>query len=211
MIDLLFTQPIVLIPVLAAIIMAFTVHEFSHALAAELQGDETPKSLGRLTLNPMAHIDWLGFILLITAGFGWGRPVPFNPRNLKNTKWGSALVGAAGPISNLLMAIVAAIVLAFVTKFTLLGVNNLLVIFLGVLVQFNLVLMIFNLIPIPPLDGSKVLFALLPDRMDDLKRNLTIYGPIFLILLILFGRNILAGLFGFVFNLFLVGFDKLIF
>lgn len=200
----LLSNPILLVPVLAAIIIAMTVHEFAHAAMAEWLGDPTPRLLGRLTLNPMAHIHPLGFLLLIVAGFGWGNPVPFDPSKLKNEKWGSALVGLAGPLSNLLLAFLGIVGLILIERFGLVQ-DSLLSIFLIFLVQFNVVLMVFNLIPIPPLDGSKLLFAVLPDRLDHIRQSLLVYGPFILLGLILIDNTLPVSLLGGLFQFFLNG------
>lgn len=168
-----------LIPVAIAVaimlLVGFPVHEFSHALAAYRLGDGTAKLFGRLTLNPVVHFDPLGGILLALTflgsggafGFGWAKPTPVNPANLQGGHRGEAIVAAAGPISNLVMAIMVALPLRFIIQspglletipFIVLDVMN-------IFILINLVLMVFNLFPIPPLDGSKVLFALLPPRI----------------------------------------------
>jgi len=210
MIFYLLENPIFILPIIAAILIAFTIHEFAHAYAAELLGDSTAKSLGRLTLNPIAHIHGLGFILLLVAGFGWGKPVPFNPGNLKNPKWGSAIIGFAGPLSNLLLAIVTIIILAVLGSQGLLHPNSLLTIFLIFLVQFNIILMVFNLIPLPPLDGSKILFAIIPDRMNHIRISLMQYGPLILFFLIILDASSPVSIFGSLFNFFLSGVQRLI-
>jgi Zn-dependent protease len=156
------------------LLIGFPVHEFSHALAAYRLGDSTAKHLGRLTLNPVAHFDPLGGILLAVTfigstgfGFGWAKPTPVNPNNLEGGRRGEAVVALAGPISNLVLAILAALPLRYITQHpTLLAqVPDMAIQVLGLFVLINLILMIFNLFPIPPLDGSKVLFALLPARV----------------------------------------------
>ncbi len=193
-----------IVPLLAAMLIAFTVHEFSHALMAEWLGDPTPKSLGRLTLNPIAHIHGLGFLLLILTGFGWGKPVPFDPSRLKNPRWGSALIGLAGPASNFLMAAIGVFALTILSRQGMAG-NNLLSIFLLFVVQFNVILMVFNLIPIPPLDGSKLLFALIPDRREDIRDMLSYYGPIVLLFLVIFDSTLPVSILGSLFQFFLNG------
>ena len=167
-----------------AVIYALTVHEFSHAWAATLLGDNTAKFSGRLTLNPLAHMEVFGTIMLMIAGFGWGKPVPVNIYNLKWRRWGSATVSLAGPASNFVSVFLFIII--FDALAPMLGPSNLLVVFLSFLIFVNLILGIFNLIPIPPLDGSKILFAILPSRFDELKRKMTINGPFILIALIIF-------------------------
>lgn len=210
MIFYLLSDPIFILPVLLAILIAFTVHEFSHAWAAELLGDHTPKSLGRLTLNPLAHVHWVGFALLLIAGFGWGKPVPFNPANLKNPKWGSAFIGFAGPLSNLILAVLTMIVMTVLNSVGLLPPDSLLAVFLLFLVQFNIVLMVFNLLPIPPLDGSKILFAVIPDRYHGWRITLAQYGPIILFFLILLDASSPISIFGSLFNFFLSGVQRII-
>jgi Zn-dependent protease len=186
--------------VLAIILLvSFPIHEFSHALAAYRLGDSTARYLGRLTLNPIAHFDPMGGLLLavsimIGSGFGWAKPTPVNPRNLQGGRWGEAIVSAAGPISNLVIAIAAAIPLR-----VLLGsdINAQFVVnVLGLFVYINLLLMVFNLIPIPPLDGSGVLFAFLPPQTAwQLRPILAQYGIFFIILLIfpIFGGTSVLG------------------
>lgn len=164
--------------------MALTVHEFSHALAATMLGDPTAKQLGRLSLNPFAHIDWFGLVALVLVSFGWGKPVPFNPYKLKNQKWGPLLIGIVGPISNLLLLSVSAILLKILMP--LLGWQNLLVVFLSMCFLINSALMLFNLIPLPPLDGSKVVLALLHNqKWYRLRESIERYGSMVLFGLIL--------------------------
>jgi len=150
-----------------ALIISVTVHEFCHAWAATYLGDPTPKHLGRLTLNPLAHLDPLGTLMLFFAGFGWGKPVPFNMAYLKNPRVDAALIALAGPLSNLVMALVLAIPYrALFFSLNDLGTANaiILTLFHGMktIITVNLVLMVFNLLPLPPLDGSKVFALLLP-------------------------------------------------
>src|SRR5690554_3478331 len=112
-INLLFEQPALFVAWVVAIVVAITIHEFSHVLAAFLQGDSTGKFLGRLNLNPFRHVDPLGFILLVVAGFGWGRPAPFNPQNLKHPRLGTMLVAFAGPLSNLVAVVIFGLAFRF--------------------------------------------------------------------------------------------------
>jgi len=173
------------------LLIGFPVHEFAHALAAFRLGDSTAKHLGRLTLNPIAHFDPLGGILLAVTfigssfGFGWAKPTPVNPNNLEGGRWGEAIVAAAGPISNLVLAIAAAIPLRYILANRDLAIQlpSLVISVLLLFVLINIVLMIFNLIPIPPLDGSKVLFAFLPPRLAwQWRPMLEQYGFILLLL-----------------------------
>ena len=175
------------------LLVGFPVHEFAHALAAYRLGDSTARHLGRLTLNPIAHFDPLGGILLAVTfigssfGFGWAKPTPVNPRNLEGGRFGEAIVAAAGPISNLVLAIAAALPLRYILETPSLQ-DQIPSMALQVLVLFiliNIVLMVFNLFPIPPLDGSKVLFAFLPPEVSWRWRPvLEQYG--FILLLIIF-------------------------
>jgi Zn-dependent protease len=174
------------------LLIGFPVHEFSHALAAYRLGDGTAKLFGRLTLNPIAHFDPLGGILLAVSfigagfGFGWAKPTPVNPNNLAGGRRGEAIVAAAGPLSNLVLAAVAALPLRFIVSSPelQLQIPDLVVQILALFVYINLVLMIFNLLPIPPLDGSKVLFAFLPPRLAwQWRPILEQYGFVLLLLL----------------------------
>jgi Zn-dependent protease len=169
--------------------VAFPVHEFSHALAAYRLGDSTARFLGRLTLDPRAHFDPVGGLLMVISvlagfGFGWAKPTPYNPYNLRGGRWGEAIVSIAGPISNLVLAIAAAIPLRF-----MLATNMDAEFFIEVLYLFigiNLLLMVFNLIPIPPLDGSKLLYAVLdPQTERQVRPFLEQYGMFILLALIL--------------------------
>lgn len=157
------------------LLVGLPVHEFSHALAAFRLGDGTAKLFGRLTLNPIAHFDPVGGSLLAltfigsggTFGFGWAKPTPVNPLNLEGGRRGEAIVAAAGPFSNLVLAIAGAIPLRFMfANPSLIGEFTLLAQVLSLFVQINLLLMIFNFIPIPPLDGSKVMFAFMDRRTE---------------------------------------------
>jgi Zn-dependent protease len=182
--------------------IAFPIHEFAHALAAFRLGDGTARLMGRLTLDPRAHFDQMGGLLLAVTvlftgfGFGWAKPTPYNPMNLQGGRWGEAIVSAAGPISNLVLAIAAAIPLRYILGT---GMNvGVVETFLLYFVEINLVLMVFNLIPIPPLDGSKVLFAFMEPRTAwQVRPVLEQYGFVILLaamLLPIFGGNTLIGL-----------------
>lgn len=200
-ISLLFQNPILFLSWAVSLIIAITVHEFSHALAATLLGDQTAKYEGRLTLNPLRHLDPWGTVLLFIAGFGWGKPVPFNPYNLRIRRFGPAIVSMAGPISNLLMIFVFGLAIKYLYPLLGLGLENALFQFLHTLVLLNAVLMAFNLIPIPPLDGSKLLFAIMPPFMEEAKIFLERYGFLILIALIFFAGGLFSSLFNFVVSL----------
>ncbi|MFH1404725.1 MAG: site-2 protease family protein [Patescibacteria group bacterium] len=168
-----------------AIFMTLTLHEFSHALVARMCGDKTAEYAGRLTLNPIAHIDIWGLIALLILGFGWAKPVPYNPYNLKDPKWDSVKVALAGPASNLIFALIAAIVIRLIIAFGLVGGANLMIVFLFFIVLINLFLAIFNIIPVHPLDGSKLLFALLDNpKYAGFRQAIAVRGPQVLMALI---------------------------
>jgi Zn-dependent protease len=197
--NLLFSEPTVAFAWVVAIVIAIGIHEFSHALVAKLQGDSTAELEGRVTLNPLAHLDPFGFIVLVLFGFGWGKPVPFNPYNLKARRWGPAIISLAGPAMNVIGLVVFGTILAILARTTTLTSDNLLVIFLELLVRFNIVLALFNLLPIPPLDGSKLL-GLLPDQFRGFVEVLTKYGFVILMFVIVFGQPYLGALFNFIEN-----------
>lgn len=199
--NLLFDSPMMFLVVVLVLVYALTIHEFAHALAASLLGDQTANFSGRLTLNPLAHLEFFGTMMLLLAGFGWGKPVPVNPYNLKHKKWGEAIVALAGPISNFIS------VGLFIVIFRLVAPNlapdNMLAIFLSTLIVVNLTLGVFNLIPIPPLDGSKVLFAALAPNFDEFKTKLAINGPWVLLILIIADNFLGFNIFGHIFDFFL--------
>lgn len=194
------------------LIFSVVVHEVSHGVVANRLGDPTAKYAGRLTLNPLKHLDPFGSVILpiltfMFGGFifGWARPVPYNPNNLRDPKRGAGLIGAAGPISNALIATVFALVLRF--NFPALLPETLAAGFVQILVfiiLINLILAIFNLVPIPPLDGSKVLFAFLPNRYGNIQMFLERWGLFLIILFLFFFAQILLPIVGFLFKL-LVG------
>ena len=188
---LLRDNPLLFVAFVLAVIVAITFHEFSHAAAGTLQGDDTAKSQGRLTLNPLSHLDPLGSIFLIIGGFGWGRPTPFNPARLRNQRVGTVLIALAGPASNFLLAIASAVALRLVlsggsdaSSFTV----NLLLLF----IQINVLLGIFNLLPIPPLDGSRLLTVFLPPSRHGIVDFLDRYGIFLLLGLLILAPGLLT-------------------
>jgi Zn-dependent protease len=176
---------------IAVLIMSIVIHEVSHGYSAYLLGDPTAKYAGRLTLNPLRHLDFFGSFLIpmmtyLLGGFifGWAKPVPYNPYNLRNQKWGPAVVGAAGPAANFLMVLVFGLLLRFGSQFAFLPASFFQI--ASLIVFINLLLAIFNLIPIPPLDGSKLLFAVLPYKWQHAQYFLERYGFFLLIIFIMF-------------------------
>ncbi|MCX6714520.1 MAG: site-2 protease family protein [Candidatus Uhrbacteria bacterium] len=175
---LLFSSPPLALAWIIAILFSLTVHEFSHGLMAKVRGDLTAEREGRLTLNPLAHLDVFGFIPLLLFGFGWAKPVPFNPYNLKNPKWDSVLIALAGPASNLIIAIVCSMAFRYLVVGGILSSYSLLSAFLFFFILLNLFLMLFNIIPIEPLDGSKLFFALFDaPKYEQLRRFVFVRGP----------------------------------
>jgi Zn-dependent protease len=171
--------------------IAFTVHEFAHAWTANFFGDDTPRLNGRLTLNPLAHLDPIGSLLLLIGGFGWAKPVPVNPYALgRSSPLALMWVSLAGPLSNFLMAIVAAIpvriALANPQALALMQ-QPFLITFLENFLVINLSLMLFNLLPIAPLDGSKIAVAVLPESWGQVVERISAYGPIILMAIVFVG------------------------
>ena len=183
-------DPLGFLAFLIAVVLGITVHEFMHAYAATRLGDDTARLLGRLSLNPLAHLDPFGSLLLVLAGFGYGRPVPFNESRLRSAT-GVSAVALAGPLANLALAALCALPLRFGGADLLGGVYDRI---LFATVQINCVLAVFNLIPIPPLDGANVVYGLLPPQQRSSWRSFQQYGPILLLLLLFFGARILATL-----------------
>lgn len=183
----------------AILIMSVVIHEVSHGYAALMQGDVTAKYAGRLTMNPIKHLDPFGSVILpilmslIPGGiiFGWAKPVPYNPYNLRNKRWGELIVAIAGPISNI---IIAAVFGALIRFSEVLGLGQSFVQLSLTVVIINVVLAIFNMMPIPPLDGSKIFFALAPRYTDRLKRALDNYSIIILVLFIFFVWRLISPL-----------------
>ncbi len=178
MINYLFTNPLLFFVYMLSLAVAITVHEFSHAAMADYLGDPTPRLAGRLKLNPFVHIDIFGLVFLLFFGFGWGKPVPFDPYNLKNPRRDAALISFAGPISNFILACLLSLIVRFLPL-------SVLTYFLIPIIYLNIILGIFNLIPIGPLDGFKIVGGILPEERAEEWYQLERYGMIFLLLLII--------------------------
>jgi Zn-dependent protease len=171
---------------LPTLFIALTVHEFSHALVSDRLGDPTPRSLGRLSLNPLRHLDPVGAIFLLLFRFGWAKPVPINPSYYKKVKSGTSLVSVAGPVSNLILAFIGLFILRFSVEF--LYQNQIyILIFLIQFIMVNITLAVFNLLPFSPLDGSKIYISLLPDRIYFKILQYERYGFIAIMLLLVTG------------------------
>lgn len=181
----LFQDPALFVVYILALASAMSVHESAHALAADRLGDSTAKDMGRLTLNPIAHLDPVGTVMLLLVGFGWGKPVPVNENRLKS-RTSVILVALAGPASNLIAAIVLGLIFRFTTYQPL-------QVALEFFIFFNLALMLFNLIPIPPLDGSKVLKLFIPDTTYYWMQQYGFYILIILFFVLSFGNTGLSG------------------
>lgn len=172
------------------ILLALTFHEYAHAYVAYRLGDDTAARQGRLTLNPLVHLDLLGTIMLFIIQLGWAKPVPVNPQNFKNPRQGMFWVAVAGPLSNIVLAAICGLLLRLFDSFALEAGGYLyLRMMLRTAVIINLILAFFNLIPIPPLDGSKVLFSFVPPRFDRFMFQLSRFGPFLLLAIILLGNR----------------------
>ena len=178
MINLLSQNPIIFIVVFIVLICSIGFHEFAHALVADKLGDPTPRAHGRLTLNPIAHIDMIGMMFILFWGFGWGKPVPYDPFNLRKPSRDAALIALAGPTSSLLLAIVGAILLRFIP-------NVLIQTIVSYVVLLNVTLGVFNLVPLSPLDGFQVVAGLLPADKRAEWLSLSRYGILVLLLFLL--------------------------
>lgn len=197
-------EPSIMIFFVVVIIFSAIIHEFSHGWMADVLGDPTARYAGRLTLNPLAHIDPIGSVLLplllIPTGFlfAYAKPVPYNPYNLKDQRLGPLWVAIAGPISNLLLALVFGLLLQSLPLSPMTP-------FLSIIVYANIMLAVFNMIPIPPLDGSKLLYVLLPKNAYQLQHTLERYGIFFLFAFIFFGAHLILPVVQWLFALFTGG------
>ena len=180
MLATLFSNPILFLFWMIALVATISIHEYAHARMADRLGDPTPRAMGRLSLNPKAHLDPLGTLALLLIGFGWGKPVPFDPYNLRSPRRDSALIALAGPASNLLFAFVLSMLIRFVP------LTYLLTSLISILVSLNIMLAIFNLVPVFPLDGEKILSGFLPAGLAQEYSNIMRqYGTLILIFLLL--------------------------
>ena len=182
MLSSFFRDPVMILITLPAVIISLTFHELAHAYTAVKLGDNTPAITGRLSINPLAHLDIMGFICMLLTGFGWAKPVRVNPRNFRKSKRDMAITAAAGPLSNVLLSFICMFILALLAKFKVLAIytgnggfsglsfGDSLLMVLGTIVYrltfLNLYLAVFNLIPIPPLDGSRLVDVFLPGKVS---------------------------------------------
>lgn len=190
---LLFGDPMAVIGILVALVVGITFHEFTHAYIADQLGDHRPRAMGRVSLNPAAHIEPLGALMFVLVGFGWGKPVPVNVYALRPGRIGMALVAAGGPIANLVVATTFAAVFRALEIAGIGGVAQEIVFYV---VYFNVVLAIFNLIPIPPLDGYNVVLPFLPPRTAYTVQRYAQWGFVVLLLLVFLPNSPLRALLG---------------
>ena len=182
--------------------MSVVIHELSHGYVAELLGDPTPRLQGRLTLNPLKHLELFGsFIVPIITSmagftFGWAKPVQWNPYNVKNKRWGELMIAIAGPVSNILIAIVFGLIIRFFAE----SLSTSFIQIASYVIAINIVLAVFNLIPLPPLDGSKVLFSILPRSMISIREVLERYSIFFFLIVIFFLWRFVEPIIPFIFK-----------
>lgn len=203
-------QILVLIFQLVALIFSVIVHEVSHGVMALRLGDTTAKDAGRLTLNPVKHLDLFGsFIVpltlfILSSGsfvIGWAKPVPYNPFNLKNPKLGAGLIGAAGPLSNFILAVIFGLLIRFLAPYADIQMIATLIYLFNIVVFVNILLGVFNLVPLPPLDGSNILFSFLPRSLAPVRLFLERYGFYLLIAFMFFGFQLIVPIIEFLYRL----------
>ena len=200
-------EPQIIILLIPALVFSLSFHEFAHAWMAYRLGDSTAARMGRLTLNPMSHLDPIGSLALLLMGFGWAKPVPVDPRYLKNPRQDMVKVAAAGPISNIILAIIAAFVLRLLFDTDLL--SNSVKTFFIIFMQINITLAVFNLLPVSPLDGSQILSPFLEKQFGpDIVWKMQVYGPRVLFIIIIISIVTDIHIFSFIitpiFNLFIL-------
>jgi len=178
-----FSNPLMFVFYILALFVAITIHEFSHALAADFLGDPTPRLQKRLTLNPKAHLDPFGLLFLLFFGFGWGKPVEFDPFNLKNPRRDAAIISFAGPFSNFILALTLSILLKLFIFFEIKLLYTIGSLFFTTMIYLNIVLGVFNLLPVHPLDGFKIVGGILPEKQAKEWYELERYGLIFLLMM----------------------------
>ncbi len=195
-------DPVVIALRIPALLIAITIHEFAHARMAYQFGDQTAKNQGRMNLNPISHLDPIGTLMILLVGFGWAKPVPINPYNFNQYRRGLRWVSFAGPLANFILGFITMLLLNILLKAGIF--EGLFLQFIVVLMQLNILLAIFNLIPVPPLDGSKILMSFLSDSYLGLYRKIEQYAPIILLVLIFTGafRYIINPLYSLVINIY---------
>ncbi len=180
-------DPVVIALRIPILLIVITVHEFAHARMAYHFGDSTAHSQGRMNLNPISHLDPIGSLMILLVGFGWAKPVPINPYRFSQYRSGLRWVSFAGPLSNLVLAFVCLLVFTYLSSLGLISFGGLPFQFFQQLIIINIYLALFNLVPIPPLDGSKILMSFLPDSHLGIYQQLERYGPIILLMFIFLG------------------------
>ena len=205
--------PSLLISRIITLIVALTVHEFAHAFVADRFGDNTARAAGRLTLNPLKHLDVFGSLMLLLAGFGWAKPVPVNPYLLRRHSASAMMwVSLAGPASNFLLALISGLMLRF-NFYPLVNLGSVLptpVEFLYTFMVINLLLMVFNLIPLAPLDGEKIALFLMPPKWTNAFESIQRFGPLILMLLVFVAPRFGFDIFGWLMNPIFSGWQKII-
>lgn len=189
--DLTFAQ---IVGIAVALLVGITFHEFSHAYVADQLGDHRPRALGRVSLNPADHIDPVGALVFVLAGFGWGKPVPVNVYALRPGRTGMAVVAAAGPIANVVVAVAGAVMYRALEPFG----SGFVLSVLWFVVLYNLLLAVFNLLPIPPLDGYNLLLSFVPPRTAFAIERYAPYGVLLLLLLVFLPGSPIGFIFGWV-------------